>query len=369
MTGHSLIAPIDNPRARQLYSAAVILLALLPVAMVIANRSSIAFLVASTLCALGGAAAERRIGDVVRDLRSALAAPLGLAALAFLAWSALSLLWSGARPTTLHFLGEFWLPVGSALLLSLILPQRLSRAGLWLIAGALVLGCAIILVELALGLDHRRALGARAAGYIFNRSTVTILTLAIPVLAGPLVLAGARERAGALVLFASVAAVAMVTESGAGALGFLVEALRELGVEARGSDISSDAISLANPSVRPYLSQGDLSKGLPFEDGSFELISAFEILEHVAPERVPEALAELARVCKGHVLATIPSFGPNPSGPGGWFQGKVRWPRVEHYISLGPEYDGPVPFYDLLKDADGRHLAGVTDRNRHAVLL
>ena len=222
MTGHSLIAPIDNPRARQLYSAAVILLALLPVAMVIANRSSILFLVASTLCALGGAAAERRLGDVVRDLRSALVTPLGLAALGFLTWSALSLLWSGARPITLHFLGEFWLPVGSALVLSLILPQRLSRAGLWLIAGALVLGCAIILVELALGLDHRRALGARAAGYIFNRSTVTILTLAIPVLAGLLVLAGARERAGALVLFASVAAVAMVTESGAGALGFLV---------------------------------------------------------------------------------------------------------------------------------------------------
>lgn len=142
------------------------------------------------------------------------------------------------------------------------------------------------------------------------------------------------------------------------ALGFLVEALRELGVEARGSDISADAISLAHPTVRLHLSQGDLSQGLPFEDGSFELISAFEILEHLAPERVPEALAELARVCRGHVLATIPSFGPNPSGPGGWFQGKVRWPRVDHYISLGPEYDGPVPFYDLLKDADGTPIEG-----------
>jgi O-antigen ligase len=222
MTGHSLIAPTENPRARRLYGAAVILLALLPVAMVIANRSSILFLVTSTLCALGGVAAERRTGEVVRDLRSALATPLGLAALAFLAWAALSVLWSGARPTTLHFLGEFWLPIGSALLLSLVLPQRLSRTGLWMIAGALVLGCAIILVELALGLDHRRAFGARAAGYIFNRSTVTILTLAIPVVAGLLVLKGGRERAGALVVFLSVAAVAAVTESGAGALGFLV---------------------------------------------------------------------------------------------------------------------------------------------------
>lgn len=142
------------------------------------------------------------------------------------------------------------------------------------------------------------------------------------------------------------------------ALGFVVEALRELYVDAWGSDISADAISLAHPSVRPFLTQGDLSKGLPFEDGHFDLISSFEILEHVPPERVPEALTELARVCRGHLVATIPSFGPNPYGPGGWFSGKVRWSRVEHYNALGPEYDGPVPFYDLLKDADGTPIEG-----------
>jgi SAM-dependent methyltransferase len=142
------------------------------------------------------------------------------------------------------------------------------------------------------------------------------------------------------------------------ALGFVVEALRELNVDAWGSDISADAISLAHPGVRPYLTQGELSKGLPFEDGRFELVSTFEILEHVPPERVPEALTELSRVCRGHLLATIPSFGPNPYGPEGWFRGKVRWPRLEHYQSLGPEYDGPVPFYDLLKDADGTPIEG-----------
>jgi SAM-dependent methyltransferase len=142
------------------------------------------------------------------------------------------------------------------------------------------------------------------------------------------------------------------------ALGFLVEALRDLRVDAWGSDISTDAISLAQPSVRPSLTQGDLSLGLPFEDGRFDLISSFEILEHLPPERVPQALAELARVSRGYVLATIPSFGPNPHGPSGWFQGKVRWSRVDHYVSLGPDYDGPVPFYDLLKDADGTPIEG-----------
>jgi SAM-dependent methyltransferase len=142
------------------------------------------------------------------------------------------------------------------------------------------------------------------------------------------------------------------------ALGFVVEALRELGVDARGSDISADAISLANPSVRGFLSQGDLSQGLPFEDGCFDLVSAFEILEHLPPERVPQALRELARVSRGYVLVTIPSFGPNPNGYTGWFNGKVRWSRLDHYVSLGPEYDGPVPFYDLMKDADGSPIEG-----------
>src|SRR5262245_56613231 len=107
------------------------------------------------------------------------------------------------------------------------------------------------------------------------------------------------------------------------AMGFLVQALRELNVDAWGSDISADALSLADAAVRPYLAQGDLSRGLPFEDRRFELISCFEILEHLPPERVPEALEELARVCGGHLLATIPSFGPNPHGPSGWFPGKV----------------------------------------------
>jgi 2-polyprenyl-3-methyl-5-hydroxy-6-metoxy-1,4-benzoquinol methylase len=142
------------------------------------------------------------------------------------------------------------------------------------------------------------------------------------------------------------------------ALGFVVEALRELGVEARGSDISADAISLANPSVRGFLSQGDLSQGLAFEDGQFDLVSAFEILEHLPPERVPQALRELARISRGYVLVTIPSFGPNPHGHVGWFNGKVRWSRLDHYVSLGTGYEGPVPFYDLMKDADGSPIEG-----------
>jgi hypothetical protein len=102
----------------------------------------------------------------------------------------------------------------------------------------------------------------------------------------------------------------------------------------------------------------NLFAGLPWPDGTFELVTALEILEHLPPDRVPDALSELARVCSGYLYATIPSFGPNRSGPDGHFEGKVRPERVAHYQSLGADYFGPVPEADLAVDADGELVEG-----------
>jgi SAM-dependent methyltransferase len=142
------------------------------------------------------------------------------------------------------------------------------------------------------------------------------------------------------------------------ATGFVVEALRELGTDALGVDVSRYAITHAAPGARGRIRQGDLRRGLPFADGSFEVVTALETLEHLSPPDVPAALAEIARVTSSWVVCTIPSFGTNRNGPGGWFQVKVRDDRVAHYESLGPDYEGPIPYVDLYRDALGYPIEG-----------
>ena len=142
------------------------------------------------------------------------------------------------------------------------------------------------------------------------------------------------------------------------AMGFVVEALRELGVDAEGVDVSQYAVDHAALGARGHVRQGNLLRRLPFDDGAFDLVTALETLEHLPPDAVPAALRELRRVTRGWVVATIPSFGPNEHGPGGWYQVKVRDDRVEHYESLGPDYGGPVPYDDLYRDTTGEPIEG-----------
>ena len=142
------------------------------------------------------------------------------------------------------------------------------------------------------------------------------------------------------------------------ATGYLVEVLRELGVDAEGCDLSQFAIDHASPGAVGHVRVANLFAGLPWADGAFDLVTTLEILEHLPPDRVPVALEELARVCGGYLYATIPSFGPNRSGPDGHLEGKVRPERVDHYYGLGPDYRGPVPEADLAVDAEGELVEG-----------
>jgi SAM-dependent methyltransferase len=142
------------------------------------------------------------------------------------------------------------------------------------------------------------------------------------------------------------------------ATGFLVEVLRELGIDAAGCDLSAYAVDHATPGAAGHIRVASLCAGLPWPDGHFELVTALETLEHLPPERVPVALRELRRVCGAYLYATIPSFGRNVSGPDGHFEGKVRPEVVADYVARGPAYAGPVPKEDLAVDAEGHPVEG-----------
>src|SRR5205814_4046776 len=142
------------------------------------------------------------------------------------------------------------------------------------------------------------------------------------------------------------------------ATGFVVEALRELGIDAEGVDVSQFAVDHPALGARGHVQFGDLLARLPFGRDRFDLVTVLETLEHLPPDAIPRALRELRRVTRGYVVATIPSFGPNPYGPGGWFQVKVRVERVPHYESLGPDFEGPVAYGDLYRDARGEPVEG-----------
>ncbi len=90
------------------------------------------------------------------------------------------------------------------------------------------------------------------------------------------------------------------------AMGFLVECLRERGVDAYGIDVSEYAIQQVHPDVRPYCAVGSIaapllgqSRQLPSQLPSqlprqYDLIVCMEVLEHMPPKDAEQAIANFA---------------------------------------------------------------------------
>lgn len=75
------------------------------------------------------------------------------------------------------------------------------------------------------------------------------------------------------------------------AKGFLVEALRDRGVEAYGVDISNYAISQVREDIQQFCIVGSATEPL---DLDYDLIVCIEILEHLAPKSVEAAIRNMA---------------------------------------------------------------------------
>ncbi len=190
---------VKRSRAAPLWSASATVLALMPVGMAVAHRSSPVFLGVSALLALFGVFREGSGGAFVRLIGKVLDRPLGIACLLFFVFTVVSLSWSAFPSLSFSALGEFWLPAACAFLLALILPGRAPPWAPTLFAGALAAACGLILADLATDLAWRRALGLRSAAFIFNRPVLTIFAGTLPIVAF-LVPRGTRAKVAAAAL-------------------------------------------------------------------------------------------------------------------------------------------------------------------------
>jgi SAM-dependent methyltransferase len=87
------------------------------------------------------------------------------------------------------------------------------------------------------------------------------------------------------------------------AMGMLVEALRDRGVEAEGVDISPYAIEQARPDVRPHCRVASVAD--PF-GRRYDLIVCIEVLEHLPAREAERAIANLCRFTEDVVFTSTP---------------------------------------------------------------
>jgi exopolysaccharide production protein ExoQ len=203
----------------RLWEASALVLAAMPLAMAIAHRSSPLMVTLATVLALAALASEGQVRAFYDDARAALWTPVGAAAVAFMAWAGVSVLWSETPGTSVQALVEFFLTVGATAGLALLLPGRVSPHMVWIVVGAVALACTSMLLELATGMGLRRAIAVRTATYIFNRPVLTTVMLLAPVLLW--LDARSKGLSAQLLLLPLVAITAAMSESGAAVLALL----------------------------------------------------------------------------------------------------------------------------------------------------
>lgn len=88
------------------------------------------------------------------------------------------------------------------------------------------------------------------------------------------------------------------------AKGFLVKALDELGVDAYGIDPSTYAVSNDHPDIAEKIQQ-EIAQSIPYPDDTFDVVTCFDVLEHIPAREVPKTLKELLRVSKQWVVLRV----------------------------------------------------------------
>ena len=93
--------------------------------------------------------------------------------------------------------------------------------------------------------------------------------------------------------------------------GVMAAALHRSGVEVKGLEIDRPEIRKALPEERDaFVDLYDGSLPLPYQDAAFDSVILSEVLEHL--EGPASVMEEIARVCKKHLLVTVPDLSGVP---------------------------------------------------------
>jgi SAM-dependent methyltransferase len=87
------------------------------------------------------------------------------------------------------------------------------------------------------------------------------------------------------------------------AMGFLVEALRDRGVQAYGVDVSKYALQQVRDDIRPYCWSGSIAEPLPQR---YDLITCIEVLEHMSQAESERAIANLCQATDDILFSSTP---------------------------------------------------------------
>ncbi len=98
---------------------------------------------------------------------------------------------------------------------------------------------------------------------------------------------------------------ATLLDVGCGPGVFLYHLGKHRDIEAMGIEISDNKISYAKEYLHVHVQKGSAGH-LEFPDKSFDVVTALEVIEHLPFGTYEDALGEMARVAKKHIIISVP---------------------------------------------------------------
>ncbi len=147
------------------------------------------------------------------------------------------------------------------------------------------------------------------------------------------------------------------------AMGMLVEALRDRGVDAHGIDISSWAIGQVPPGLRPFCRVGSITDEI---EGHYDLITCTEVLEHLPPSLVEASVGNLCRHADMVLFSSTPDDFDEPTHlnvepVGYWAQQFLRHGFV-HDVDYDATFLAPHAMLFRRGETDAAHLVADYER-------